>query len=180
MSGPLHLVELRRTCLYFAFAGKVIYNQFASGEKKKKSLSIYAYLRPSMQSPIPLCLALNIEDHFPGIEHVCDWQQHASGSCQVQLLPSCLQGLCIASGWAYVVGPTMRPAFFYLSSATVMIAQASVLQKYAKSLVFSVELSHVFVGPAVVVFSSPRTCPEIRLRSPGGTFTQYVVILGCF
>lgn len=72
-------------------------------KKKKKSLSIYAYLRPSMQSPIPLCLALNIEYHFPGIEHVCDWQQHASGGCQVQLLPSCLQGLCIASGWAYVV-----------------------------------------------------------------------------
>lgn len=32
----------------------------------------------------------------------------------------------------------------------MMIAQASVLQKYAKSLVFSGELSHRFVDPAVV------------------------------
>lgn len=48
----------------------------------------------------------------------------------------------------------------------MMIAQASVLQKDAKSLVFSVELSHVFAGPAGVVFFKARTCPEIRLHGP--------------
>lgn len=62
----------------------------------------------------------------------------------------------------------------------MMIAQASVLQKDAKSLVFSVELSHVFAGPAGVVFFKARTCPEIRLHGPWGIFAQYLVILGCF
>lgn len=65
-----------------------------------------------------------------------------------------------------MVCPTTQSAFFYLSSAALMmIAQASVLQKDAKSLVFSGELSHVFAGPTVVVFFKSTTCPEIRLQS---------------